>query len=86
MFAEFPQAKAGITLANSFPSVAFRGIARWLRLDFGDKWPKGVVVGLAGQGVLPISYKSLADVAHLGVIISGRGEQANCRQWWCYEP
>ena len=66
VFSRHPAKKAGITLANSFPTLAFRA---------GDKrdWEEGVVVGASGAGILPISYLSLAKVAHLGVDVSGNG-------------
>ena len=61
-----PDKKAGITLANSFPTLAFRP---------GSKpgWEEGVVVGASGAGILNISYLSLASVSHQGVHISGNG-------------
>ena len=61
-----PDKKAGITLANSFPTLGFRP---------GSKpgWEEGVVVGASGAGILNISYLSLASVAHQGVHISGNG-------------
>lgn len=61
-----PGAKAGITLANSFPTLAFRPGSK-------KTWEEGVIVGASGAGILPISYLSLARVAHLGVHVSGNG-------------
>ena len=61
-----PDKPAGITLANSFPTLAFRPGAK-------PGWDEGVVVGASGEGILNISYLSLASVAHLGVHISGNG-------------
>jgi NADPH-dependent glutamate synthase beta subunit-like oxidoreductase/dihydroorotate dehydrogenase/Pyruvate/2-oxoacid:ferredoxin oxidoreductase delta subunit len=61
-----PGKKAGITLANSFPTLAFRRGA-------GRSWDDGVIVGASGAGILNISYLSLAKVAHLGVAVSGNG-------------
>jgi len=65
-FDNYPHKKAGITLANTFPTFTFKQ---------GDKqeWEEGVVVGMSGEGVLPISYLSLASVSHLGVAVSGNG-------------
>jgi heterodisulfide reductase subunit A-like polyferredoxin len=37
------------------------------------EWEEGIVVGMSGQGVAPISYLTLASVAHLGVHVSGNG-------------
>jgi len=66
VFKKFPNKKAGITLANTFPTVAFRK---------GNKkeWEEGVIVGMAGEGALNISYLSLIKAAPLGVEISGNG-------------
>ncbi len=61
-----PGKKAGVTLANSFPTLFFRP---------GEKreWDEGIVVGMSGAGVAPISNLSLASVGHLGVTVSGNG-------------
>ena len=66
VFARYPHKKAGVTLANSFPSLAFRP---------GKKrgWDEGIVVGMSGEGVLPISNLTLAKVSGMGVIVSGNG-------------
>jgi dihydropyrimidine dehydrogenase (NAD+) subunit PreA len=58
--------KAGITLANTFPTLAFRAAP-------GRKWDEGVVVGMSGGGVAPISNLTLASVGNMGVAISGNG-------------
>ena len=40
-----PKSKAGVTLANTFPSLAFKP---------GPKvWEDGVVVGISGEGITP---------------------------------
>ncbi|CAL7962111.1 Dihydrothymine dehydrogenase [Gammaproteobacteria bacterium] len=66
VFKKYPNKHAGITLANSFPTVAFRP---------GNKksWDEGIVTGMSGEGVKNISYLTLANVAPLGVTISGNG-------------
>jgi NADPH-dependent glutamate synthase beta subunit-like oxidoreductase/dihydroorotate dehydrogenase/Pyruvate/2-oxoacid:ferredoxin oxidoreductase delta subunit len=66
VFARYPNKKAGVTLANTFPTLAFRK---------GDKtsWEEGIVVGMSGEGVLPISNLTLANVSRLGVAVSGNG-------------
>ncbi len=66
VFARYPRKKAGVTLANTFPTLAFRK---------GEKssWEEGVVVGMSGEGVLPISNLTLANVSKLGVTVSGNG-------------
>ena len=66
VFAKYPHKKAGVTLANTFPSLSFRS---------GEKksWEEGIVVGLSGEGVIPISNLTLANVSKLGVIVSGNG-------------
>ncbi|MBM4318847.1 MAG: dihydropyrimidine dehydrogenase [Deltaproteobacteria bacterium] len=62
----YPEKRAGVTLANTFPTLFFRP---------GQKaeWEEGIVVGMSGAGVLPISYLTLASVASLGVTVSGNG-------------
>ena len=62
----FPQAKAGVTLANTFPTLAFRPGAK-------AEWDEAIVVGMSGAGVAPISNLTLANVAGLGVPVSGNG-------------
>ena len=62
----YPGKKAGVTLANSFPSLAFRPRE-------GRRWEEGIVIGLSGEGVLPISNLTLARVAGSGVTVSGNG-------------
>jgi NADPH-dependent glutamate synthase beta subunit-like oxidoreductase/dihydroorotate dehydrogenase len=62
----YPHAKAGVTLANSFPAVGFRP-------SQGKTWDEGIVVGLSGEGIVPISNMSLVKVAGLGVTVSGNG-------------
>jgi len=69
VFDRYPQKKAGVTLANTFPSLGFR--------ESGDAWEKGIVVGMSGEGVLPISYLSLARAGGMGIFISGNGGAMN---------
>ena len=66
VFDRYPNKKAGITLANTFPTLAFRQGRR-------EKWEEGIVAGMSGEGALNISYHSLAKAAPLGVSISGNG-------------
>jgi dihydropyrimidine dehydrogenase (NAD+) subunit PreA len=66
VLARYPAAKAGVTLANTFPALGFRPSAT-------SRWEQGVIVGLSGQGVTPISNMTLAKVASLGVPVSGNG-------------
>jgi dihydropyrimidine dehydrogenase (NAD+) subunit PreT len=61
-----PEKKAGITLANSFPTLAFRPA-------IGRVWEEGVVTGMSGDGVTPISYLTLANAVPEGIEISGNG-------------
>ncbi|MFH1130234.1 MAG: FAD-dependent oxidoreductase, partial [Pseudomonadota bacterium] len=70
VFEKYPEKKAGITLANTFPTLIFRQ---------GKKttWEEGIVVGMSGEGALNISYLTLAKVAHLGVVVSGNGGPMN---------
>jgi NADPH-dependent glutamate synthase beta subunit-like oxidoreductase/dihydroorotate dehydrogenase/Pyruvate/2-oxoacid:ferredoxin oxidoreductase delta subunit len=66
VFARHPNKKAGVTLANSFPSLAFRKVK-------GRRWEEGVVIGMSGEGVLPISNLTLAKVSSTGIAVSGNG-------------
>ena len=66
VFARYPNKKAGVTLANSFPSLAFRKAA-------DRRWEEGVVIGMSGEGVLPISNLTLAKVSSTGIAVSGNG-------------
>jgi len=62
----FPDAKAGVTLANTFPTLAFRPA------DNGG-WEEAVVTGMSGEGVTPISNLTLATVSGIDVPVSGNG-------------
>lgn len=66
VFAKYPGKKAGVTLANSFPTMAFRKGGK-------KNWEEGVVIGMSGEGVTPISNLTLANVSKLGVTVSGNG-------------
>ena len=55
VFAKYPNKKAGVTLANSFPTLAFR------RKSNGRAWEEGVIVGMSGEGVTPISNLTLSQ-------------------------
>lgn len=65
-FAKYPGKKAGVTLANTFPSLSFRKGKK-------ENWEEGIVIGLSGEGVIPISNLTLANVSKLGVVVSGNG-------------
>ncbi len=67
---QYPHKKAGITLANSFPTLGFRPAA-------GRRWEEGVIVGMSGEGVTPISYLTLANAVPEGIEISGNGGPMN---------
>jgi NADPH-dependent glutamate synthase beta subunit-like oxidoreductase/dihydroorotate dehydrogenase/Pyruvate/2-oxoacid:ferredoxin oxidoreductase delta subunit len=67
---QYPDKKAGITLANSFPTLAFRPAT-------GRIWEEGVIVGMSGEGVTPISYLTLAQAVPEGIEISGNGGPMN---------
>jgi len=66
VFARHPKKPAGLTLANSFPSLAFRPAV-------GRRWEEGVIIGMSGEGVLPISNLTLARVSGSGITVSGNG-------------
>jgi dihydroorotate dehydrogenase/thioredoxin reductase/Pyruvate/2-oxoacid:ferredoxin oxidoreductase delta subunit len=65
VLARHPNKKAGVTLANSFPSLAFR------QAKNGRRWEEGAIVGMSGEGVLPVSYLTLARVSGMGITVSG---------------
>ncbi|HTP00817.1 MAG TPA: FAD-dependent oxidoreductase [Anaerolineales bacterium] len=67
VFEKYPNSKAGVTLANSFPTLAFRPAAN------GHPWEEGVIVGMSGEGVTPISNLTLATAVPQGIEISGNG-------------
>jgi dihydropyrimidine dehydrogenase (NAD+) subunit PreT len=67
---KYPEKKAGLTLANSFPTLAFRPA-------IGRVWEEGVVTGMSGDGVTPISYLTLANAVPEGIEISGNGGPMN---------
>jgi NADPH-dependent glutamate synthase beta subunit-like oxidoreductase/dihydroorotate dehydrogenase/Pyruvate/2-oxoacid:ferredoxin oxidoreductase delta subunit len=67
---KYPLKKAGITLANSFPTLAFSPAVN-------QRWEEGVVVGMSGEGVTPISYLTLAQAIPEGIVISGNGGPMN---------
>jgi dihydropyrimidine dehydrogenase (NAD+) subunit PreA len=67
---KYPEKKAGITLANSFPTLAFRPAV-------GRVWEEGMVTGMSGEGVTPISYLTLANAVPEGIEISGNGGPMN---------
>jgi len=68
VYARYPHKKAGITLANSFPALAFRP-----RMSGKGKWEEGMIVGMSGEGVAPISNLTISKAVSLGVPISGNG-------------
>lgn len=65
VFQMYPGKKAGVTLANSFPALAFRNSTA------GKRWEKGVIVGMSGEGVTPISNLTLVNAVPQGIEISG---------------
>ena len=71
VFAKYPNKKAGVTLANSFPTLAFRPSS------MGRAWEEGVIVGMSGEGVTPISNLTLSNAIPEGIKISGNGGPMN---------
>ncbi|MBM4158039.1 MAG: dihydropyrimidine dehydrogenase [Ignavibacteria bacterium] len=65
-FEKYPGKQAGITLANSFPGLAFRKGSK-------SKWEEGIVIGLSGEGITSISNLTLANVSKMGMVVSGNG-------------
>jgi dihydropyrimidine dehydrogenase (NAD+) subunit PreA len=74
VLARHPGKKAGVTLANTFPTLGFRD---WNKRG---KWDEAVVYGMSGGGVIPISYLTLASVGNLGVFVSGNGGAMTYKQ------
>ena len=70
VFAKYPKKRGGVTLANSFPSLV-------LRKAENRRWEEGVIVGMSGEGVLPISNLTLAKVSGMGIAVSGNGGPMN---------
>jgi NADPH-dependent glutamate synthase beta subunit-like oxidoreductase/dihydroorotate dehydrogenase/Pyruvate/2-oxoacid:ferredoxin oxidoreductase delta subunit len=66
VLARYPGKKAGVTLANTFPTMKFCEGRK-------ETWEEGVVVGMSGDGVLPISYLTIANAVGSEVVISGNG-------------
>ena len=66
VYEKYPRKKAGITLANSFPALAFRKGGR-------GAWEEGMIVGMSGEGVAPISNLTISKASKLNVPISGNG-------------
>ena len=67
VFERYPDKKGGVTLANTFPTLAFRSA------NGNHLWEEGIIVGMSGEGVAPISYLTLATAVPEGVAISGNG-------------
>ncbi|MGM0442113.1 MAG: 4Fe-4S binding protein, partial [Elusimicrobiota bacterium] len=70
---KYPDKKAGVTLANTFPVLGFQDRDK-------KEWENGVVLGMSGEGVAPISYHTLARAVPVGVTISGNGGPMDYRQ------
>ncbi|MEW5952117.1 MAG: FAD-dependent oxidoreductase [Elusimicrobia bacterium] len=68
VYDKYPNKKAGITLANSFPALAFRKSE-----DKNKIWDEGVVIGMSGEGVAPISNLTIAKASKIDIVISGNG-------------
>jgi dihydropyrimidine dehydrogenase (NAD+) subunit PreA len=64
-FKAYPGALAGITLANSFPSLNTRTAV--------DGKDQHVITGMSGGGVFPISCLTIARAAGTGITISANG-------------
>jgi NADPH-dependent glutamate synthase beta subunit-like oxidoreductase/dihydroorotate dehydrogenase/Pyruvate/2-oxoacid:ferredoxin oxidoreductase delta subunit len=67
----YPHKKAGVTLANTFPSLTFK--------PGKHTWEDGVVVGMSGEGITPVSYLCLAAACGQGIDVSGNAGPVNYR-------
>jgi len=76
VFEKYPDKKAGVTLANSFPTLAFRPV-RSPDGKLDRPWEEGVIVGMSGEGVTPVSNLTLANAVPQGIEISGNGGPMN---------
>lgn len=74
VFSKYPNKKAGITLANSFPTLAFRESSN------KNSWDEGIIVGMSGEAVAPISNLVLANVSKIDVAVSGNGGPMNYKE------
>jgi len=72
VLSQFPKHRVGVTLANTFPVLRFQPGRR-------RRWEDGVVVGMSGEGVTPISYLCLARAGAMPVTISGNAGPVNYR-------
>ncbi len=63
---KYPDKKAGVTLANTFPGLEFQK-------SKDKKWDEGVVIGMSGQGVTNISNLTLANASRIDITVSGNG-------------
>lgn len=73
VFDKYPNKKAGVTLANTFPSFTFRK-----HIDGKEHaWDQGVIIGMSGHGVTAISNNSLWSVRNSGIAVSGNGGPMN---------
>ncbi|MBU1695235.1 MAG: FAD-dependent oxidoreductase [Verrucomicrobia bacterium] len=71
VFDRYPDKKAGVTLANTFPSLAFQPGPK--------KWEDGVVVGMSGEGITPVSYLCLSSACGMNIPVSGNAGPVNYR-------
>ncbi len=71
VFERYPHKKAGVTLANTFPTLTFKPGKR--------RWEDGVVVGMSGEGITPVSYLCLATACGQGIDVSGNAGPVNYR-------
>jgi len=58
------QKKVGVTLANTFPSLVFKEGKK-------KEWEDGIVSGMSGEGITPVSYLCLASAGNMKIPISG---------------
>ena len=87
VFARYPNKKAGVTWRTAFLAFAACKLEFTLQRAGRDKlklelaadrrWEEGVVIGMSGEGVLPISNLTLAKVSGMGIVVSGNGGPMN---------
>lgn len=73
VLSQFAGKQAGVTLANTFPGLAFQNSNK-------KNWDDGVVVGMSGQGIVNISNLTLANASKIDMSISGNGGPMNYKE------
>ena len=68
VFAQLPEQESRRHAGQQFSPLTFCA-----RRQRPSRWEEGVVIGMSGEGVLPISNLTLAKVSGTGIAVSGNG-------------